>query len=583
MLIASPFIRTITFNIFNPYLIENITMKTSDSAAYMSMFLARSNPKMYTLTMYDGNFLTSVNNFSSNIITNEEFSKAIAENITPFTTEFSMNGKQDFSAVSYPAIYIDGEGVFCSKDVKEAVNNLVGSEWFEDYKDNHFGRRLYAPIIYQEENGEQQGYFVYVYSDYSNYHKGIRYYAILLTKYSEVLPLWDGILKLGIDDYGFVGNDYNILHQNIESSELELDWIKDNPASNRQHYVVTHDDNGEMYYSALVSYENEELRIVMRVSKDVFSNLFRDSSFMIHITLLVLVVVLVLTIFIIFKQNLKRLTALSEKMAVVQHGDYDVKLDDSSNDEIGQLASAFNVMTSKIQDNINQLVEKEKREKMLQYNLMVSSIDPHFIYNTLNTSTRLAELGRTKDVVMVNDALINCLKDNLKMKNFQAYDTVKNEIDTLEQYIKIQNYLCDNTISMQYYISDESMQLKIPKFLLQPLVENSILHGILLNMDEEGNMIAGKIEIAVKKAGERIRIMVKDNGIGMPQETIEKYFYEDEKVILNEKSHFEHIGVLNMRTRLSHLYNDNYSLSVESQSGKGTEIVIEIPENQEIL
>ena len=288
---------------------------------------------------------------------------------------------------------------------------------------------------------------------------------------------------------------------------------------------------------------------------------------------------LVLIIFIIFKQIFNRLTALSEKMAVVQDGNYNVTIDDSSGDEIGQLASAFNVMTSTINDNINKLVEKEQREKMLQYNLMVSAIDPHFVYNTLNTSTRLAELGRTDEVVIVNDALINCLKDNLKMKNFKAFDSVKNEMNTIEQYITIQNYLCDNTITLKYSISEKNMQLEIPKFLLQPLVENSILHGILMNIDPDGNMIAGMIEIDAEQIEERVKLKVKDNGIGMSEETIEKYFYTDENVILNENSHIEHIGVLNMRTRLSHLYNNNYSLSVQSEPGKGTEIIIDIPLN----
>lgn len=579
MLIASPIIQAITFDIFNPYLIENITMKTSDCAVYMSMFLARANPTMYFLTRYDNDFLVSVNDLANNIISSDEFSKAITENIQPFTTEFAMNDEQDYSAVSYPVIYIEGEGIFCNEAVSEAANNLVSSEWFKDYQTNHNGRYLYAPIIYQEENGEQQGYFSYVYSGFSDNENNTRYYAILLTRYTEILPLWDSVLELGIDDYGFLGNDNTILYQNIENSQWKLDWIQENLASGRQHYVITHEENGEMYYSALVSYELEQFRFVMRVSKDVFSDLFSSFNWLIQTILLVLVVVFLLIISIILRQIFKRLTALSDKMAVVQHGDYNVKLDDSSEDEIGQLASAFNIMTSKVQDNVNELVEKEKREKMLQYNLMVSSIDPHFIYNTLNTSTRLAELGRADEVVIVNDALINCLKDNLKMKNFQSFDTVANEIDTLEQYITIQNHLCDNTVSLEYSMTDADMQLEIPKFLLQPLVENSILHGILMNIDKDGNMIAGKIKIDVKKADSRIRISIKDNGIGMSQETIEQYFYTDENVILNEKAHYEHIGVLNMRTRLSYLYNDDYSISVKSFPGKGTEIVIEIPVN----
>lgn len=169
---------------------------------------------------------------------------------------------------------------------------------------------------------------------------------------------------------------------------------------------------------------------------------------------------------------------------------------------------------------------------------MVSAINPHFIYNTLNTSTHLAEFGRISEVVEVNDALINFLRDNLKLKSSQFYDRLENELDVLRQYIIIQNYLCDNTITLQNHVSEKDLALSIPKFLLQPLVENAILHGIVMNIDEMGNSIPGIIDITVTHSKEngRIQISVKDNGIGMSQETIQKYFSNQAIAELSEKS-----------------------------------------------
>jgi sensor histidine kinase YesM len=260
-------------------------------------------------------------------------------------------------------------------------------------------------------------------------------------------------------------------------------------------------------------------------------------------------------------------------MELVRGGDYSVRAEESPRDEIGRLGASFNAMTGKIQDNVNKLVEKEQREKLLQYNLMVSAIDPHFINNTLNTSTRLAELGRTDDVVAVNDALINFLKDNLKMKSYQTFDTVENELNALRQYIIIQNYLCDNTVAIEYNVSPGDMEMKIPKFLLQPLVENAILHGIVMNVDENGQYIGGIIKVSVNRDEDYVYISVKDNGVGMDAATVKRYFEDRQEE--GEDLH-EHIGVMNMRIRLGHLYGEDWRMSVTSELGKGTEVVVRL-------
>ena len=575
MLVAVPIIQNATFHTFTPYLIENLADKVGDSAAVMSLFLGRSNPEMYQRT-FNEDFYASVNGLAEGKISEAEFRSQTASMTESFETTL-QDFNIDFSCKSYPAIYIEGETAFCDPEIKEAADILIASEWFADYRENNLGRYLYSPIIALPGQTQDEGYFAYVYSAYTDSNSQNVYYALLFTRFSDIMVLWQDVIGADNDDYAFIGLDYNVLYQNSQSTDLDFDWIPENLTSNRQHHVVTYSEDGSTLFSVLISYEREGLRFVMSASKDTYLGIFKDINIMIQIILLTFILIFIVIVLIIFRGIFSRLTALSDKMAVVQDGNYDVKLDDLKNDEIGRLAATFNAMTDKIRENVNQLVEKEQQEKLLQYNLMVSAIDPHFINNTLNTSTRLAELGRTDDVVNVNDALINLLKNNLKMKSSQVFDTVSNEMEALREYIKIQNYLCDNTISLDYDISEDEMALEIPKFLLQPLVENAILHGILLNIDEEGNNIAGKIKISVGKDNGRITIKVTDNGIGMPQETIDRYFSTDKSTVFNEKTGGEHIGIINVRTRLAHLYNDDYRFTAESEPGKGTVITIEIP------
>lgn len=332
-------------------------------------------------------------------------------------------------------------------------------------------------------------------------------------------------------------------------------------------------------YSVLVSYKQEGLRFLVFVDNHVFNRLFRNYNMLLRIIILALAAVFILLFIILLKQIFKRLWRLSEKMVVVQQGNYQVVLEDDREDEISQLTHSFNVMTEQIRKNIEQIRTQEEQAKLLQYNLMVSAINPHFIYNTLNTSTHLAEFGRISEVVEVNDALINFLRDNLKLKSSQFYDRLENELDVLRQYIIIQNYLCDNTITLQNHVSEKDLALSIPKFLLQPLVENAILHGIVMNIDEMGNSIPGIIDITVTHSKEngRIQISVKDNGIGMSQETIQKYFSNQAIAELSEKKQHEHIGIAIVYNRLAFLYGQDYRFSVDSTPGMGTEIHIEFP------
>ena len=396
---------------------------------------------------------------------------------------------------------------------------------------------------------------------------------------SDILLLWNNILELDTQDYVFLGIDNEIIYQNLDTTILDLDYVRNQMLSNNQHLVISCKEpkgNG-MIYSVLVSYQQEGLRFISFVDNSVFDQLFQNYSLILRILILALAAIFILLFILLLKHIFQRLKALAEKMAAVQHGDYNVVLNDTIEDEIGQLAHVFNTMTEQIRFNIEKINKQEKQAKILQYNLMISAINPHFIYNTLNTSNRLAELGRIQEVVEVNDALINFLRDHLKLKNFQAYDTIRNEINALKQYLVIQNHLCDNTITLQRHVSEKDMELLIPKFLLQPLVENAILHGVVMNVDFLGNTIPGIIDISVDSQDGRIHISVKDNGIGMSEETIQKYFLNTERPQLDEENRHEHIGILIIHNRLSYLYGQNYTFSVAASLGKGTQIMIEIP------
>lgn len=580
LLAATPFVEQTAFRMLQPLLTEYTTLSVNEGATRMSNFLALSNTalrdRIRTSDFQDALFRYV--HFDSSKI---EFQNDIQTALKPLETSFSMDENHDFSSVSYPAFYIEEKGLFCNSSVQSAAESLIRENWFQNYRRKHSGDSSYFIFSPSESNADSERYFCFVSLRTTSDSSQTKYYSILFTKFSDIEKLWENMLHLGAKDYAFLGIDNEILFQNLSDSVLNFDYAREHMISDNQHLVISSIDavkNGVMY-SVLVSYKQEGLRFIVFVDNHVFNRLFQNYNMLLRIIILALAAVFILLFIILLKQIFKRLGRLSEKMAVVQQGNYQVVLEDYREDEISQLTHSFNVMTEQIQKNVEQIRTQEEQAKLLQYNLMVSAINPHFIYNTLNTSTHLAEFGRISEVIEVNDALINFLRDNLKLKSSQVYDRLENELDVLRQYIIIQNYLCDNTITLQTHVSEKDLALSIPKFLLQPLVENAILHGIVMNIDEMGNSIPGIIDITVThpKENGRIQISVKDNGIGMSQETIQKYFSDQAIAELSEKKQHEHIGIAIVYNRLAFLYGQDYRFSVDSTPGMGTEIRIEFP------
>lgn len=575
---ATPIVEKVAFDMLWPTLVEYTELNVNKGATLMSNFLSLSNNNMRARTSNPA-FRDYLLDYINLECSKSAFARSIEGVISPMETSFSVDADTDFFCVSYPAIYIKGSGLISNDNVTTEAEEFIKTTWFHNYMKTHLHDSTYMTLSLVSSSGKTEDYFCFLYSNLATDASQTPYCTILFTKMSDILSLWNNILEPDTQDYVFLGIDNEVIYQNLDTTKLEMDYVRNQMLSNNQHLVISRNDpqgNG-MIYSVLVSYQQEGLRFITFVDNNVFDQLFQNYSLILRIMIVVLAAIFILLFIVLLKHIFQRLKALAEKMAAVQHGDYNVVLNDTREDEIGQLAHVFNTMTEQIRFNIEKINKQEKQAKILQYNLMISAINPHFIYNTLNTSNRLAELGRIQEVVEVNDALINFLRDNLKLKNFQAYDTIRNEINALEQYLVIQNHLCDNTITLQCHVSEKNMELLIPKFLLQPLVENAILHGIVLNVDFLGNTIPGIIDISVESLDGRIRISVKDNGVGMSKETIQKYFLNAKRLHLDEENRHEHIGILIIHNRLSYLYGQNYTFCAESSLGKGTQIMIEIP------
>lgn len=270
------------------------------------------------------------------------------------------------------------------------------------------------------------------------------------------------------------------------------------------------------------------------------------------------------------------LSKVSEQMGEIARGNLQARVRINSNDEIAEVGNSFNIMAEKLQENINKMLEQEKREQKMRYSLLISQVDPHFIYNTMNTITYLAQKGRNEDVIAVNKAMIEILKDRLRIDIEDVYDTVFQEIKVTEQYLIIQDYRYAGTFKTVIQVEENVRKYYIAKNIIQPLVENALFHGILCNKDEEGEVIGGCIRINVSLKNSYINITIEDNGTGMPEEVLEEL--ESQSV---SKIRGKHIGIRNIKGRIRYIYGEDCSFNISSKEGEGTVVVVKMPVMEE--
>ena len=271
------------------------------------------------------------------------------------------------------------------------------------------------------------------------------------------------------------------------------------------------------------------------------------------------------------RQTIAPLGRLADTMKKVAAGDLHTVSPIETNDEIGQVSHQFNQMVTELNTYIHRQIETEKLQQKMKYSLLISQINPHFIYNTMGIISILARNGQTEDIIAINNALIKILQDRLRVEHMQISDTVEQEVETLKQYLLIQRYRYDYHVEVRWEIQPEDLALKIPKNLLQPLVENALFHGL---MDEETGVISGIITVQIVREGEKLLLIVTDNGRGIEDAVIEKLL--SGPAPSGQVQRGRHIGLRNIVERLGYLYPGENCLEIYRDHGTVVRITLPV-------
>ena len=376
------------------------------------------------------------------------------------------------------------------------------------------------------------------------------------------------------DDYYWIsGNcsslDYPFLKEEIQ--KINKSRVTKQISYGIEEYLISYErlqmDGSDDYYS-VVSVQNYQdiMAEVNQISMQAF------------IPEIIGMIVSALLIFAFAASYSNRMFQLRVQMHRVAQGEYDEVERIEGNDEIGELYTELEQMMQDIRllmsNVVDEQVQKEKlhtKQKEVEFKMLASQINPHFLYNTLETIRMKAVVNHQPEIVELVKMLAKTMRYNIQVTDRLV--TLKEELQMVEYYLKIQEYRFGDRITSELTIDpDVDMKARILPLTLQPFVENAFVHGL------EEKACDARLVIHVYKKKDDIFIEIRDNGKGMD-------YYELghlRKIMKDEQGDDNHIGVRNVNQRIRLLFGGEYGVEVDSEKNVGTKVVIHIPYQTEI-
>jgi len=354
--------------------------------------------------------------------------------------------------------------------------------------------------------------------------------------------------------------------QQLLYSGLKEERIEEVLNTKNRYFVTNEGDDSRLY--TISKSENTGWTIVGVAYTAELMKGKEETQLIYLITAGVLLMVAVILATFMSSTITKPIKVLKDSMKEVEKGNFkNASIALHSNNEIGSLSNSFNVMTQEIQNLMEQNIHEQKQKRKSELKALQSQINPHFLYNTLDSIIWMAEGGRTNEVVLMTSSLAKLMRQSFI--NQEETVSIDKEIEYVRSYLTIQKMRYKDKLEFEIDIDPFIRQDEIVKLVLQPIVENAIYHGI--KYKEE----IGLIRIEGFEQNGKIIITIKDNGAGMDEQTLQ-HILEENKENYNSNG----VGVFNVHMRLQLYYGPEYGIRYESILGVGTIATITIPRKQ---
>ncbi|OHE71831.1 MAG: histidine kinase, partial [Treponema sp. RIFOXYC1_FULL_61_9] len=260
--------------------------------------------------------------------------------------------------------------------------------------------------------------------------------------------------------------------------------------------------------------------------------------------------------------------SLRASMRAVELGDFDIRVDIQSDDEIGELGKDFNIMIAKIRELIRLNTQQQELKRRSELKALQMQINPHFLYNTLDSIIWMAEGRKEEEVITMVSALAKLFR--LGISKGQEIIPIGQEIEHVESYLTIQKIRYKDKLDYEISVDPEIRRFRTVKLILQPLVENAIYHGI------KNKAEAGKIVVSGRRTETGVELAVSDDGVGMGAEQLQSLLSRSSEPNGNG------LGVRNVDERIKLYFGDEYGLMYESAEDEGTTVRVRLPAWEEM-
>lgn len=432
------------------------------------------------------------------------------------------------------------------------------SYWSYDYDENNIQKKLHLTRCIPNERGELLGILeIILQMDKITEKLNQRSAATTVLFGNEEVVVTNTSLgepeKSIINKLKFFKKDQNSRLAKYQVRDYLLTYQRIYGSSSKEYYTVTSIQN----YQSIMSNMNRTNFVT--ITTVVFG--------------LVISVGMILLFSSLFENRTKKLFQQMHRVAI---GEYDQVEPLGGKDEIGLIYGELEKMMKDIQvlteQVVQEQVQKERlrtRQKEVEFKMLADQINPHFIYNTLETIRMKAKMNRQPEIEELVKMLAKIMRRNLHAGVQMV--TLGSEIELIENYLVIQKYRFGDRIRSEVLVEEQvNMNCMVMPLIIQPFVENAFVHG-LENVDE-----GGALRVHVSQEEGEIHINIEDNGTG-----IDGYQLGEIRKALREGtvSEGKHIGINNVNQRIRIFYGENYGVSIESQPGKGTRIRLRFPVN----
>lgn len=362
-----------------------------------------------------------------------------------------------------------------------------------------------------------------------------------------------------------------ILLRNIDTLQDRVDDIRTNLETD-----VSYDTNIEML-------DNNIYILTELIQDNIQSYIYYQTKSMEHLTnqlnakvhsftvfcsllLILLLLSMVILIVMVVTDMIRPIRELSGVTEKVAEGDFSARAQVQTADELAVLAASVNSMTESLEELVTKIREDQQKMRRADLRLLQEQINPHFLYNTLDTIVWLIEGNDSDKAVSMVMSLSEFFR--LVLSKGREYITIQEEELHIRSYLEIQQVRYRDILEYEIRIDPALYQYKILKLTLQPLVENSLYHGIKYKRAKGDIIVTGRL------CGDEVHFMVEDNGVGMEEEELHKLQGEIMKPCKDTEKGF---GLANVNERIRMNFGTEYGMQIDSVKGKGTRVEIVIP------